>query len=211
MSDAISEVEVEALFADVNMIDLYTAIVRRSTEWPTLDFSIKTLAKFLGFNWRDTEPSGAASIEWYHRWVDTGDAALKTRLLDYNEDDCRATRVLLDVWPFNFSGVGRGDLAIGRASYAARIEHFVNGWPQDGQQAARLGLADEAASIVLAKSRNTNKCPALPKTWSGKFRLHAAHNTTVTASLKDGAVEWMTVDPSSRAKDVEFGEGWSLR
>lgn len=90
------EAEVEALFADPNTVDLYTSVVRRSTEWPTLDFSIKTLAKFLGFNWRDTEPSGAASIEWYHRWVDSGDAALKTRLLDYNEDDCRATRVLLD-------------------------------------------------------------------------------------------------------------------
>lgn len=160
---------------------------------------------------------------------------------------------LVAVWPFNLAGVGRGNLELGRASYAARIEHFVNGWPQDGQQAARLGLADEAASIVLAKSRNTNKafrfptfwgpnfdwvpdqchggnlmttlqemllqsvgdkiivCPAVPKSWSGKFRLHAAHNTTVTASLTDGCVEWITVDPSSRAKDVEFGEGWSLR
>jgi predicted RecB family nuclease len=91
-----SEAEVEALFADANTIDLYTAIVRRSTEWPTLDYSIKTLAKFLGFNWRDTEPSGAASIEWYHRWVESRARTLRARLLDYNEDDCRATRVLLD-------------------------------------------------------------------------------------------------------------------
>lgn len=91
-----AESDVEALFADPNTVDLYTTVVRRSTEWPTLDFSIKTLAKSLGFNWRDIEPSGAASIEWYHRWVETGDAALRARLLDYNEDDCRATRVLLD-------------------------------------------------------------------------------------------------------------------
>ncbi len=90
------EADVEALFADANTVDVYTSVVRRSTEWPTLDFSIKTLAKLLGFNWRDTEPSGAASIEWYHRWVETGDPTLRARLLDYNEDDCRATRVLLD-------------------------------------------------------------------------------------------------------------------
>jgi len=91
-----SAAEVEELFADRDTIDLYHDVVRPSTEWPTLDFSIKTLAKFLGFHWRDTEPSGAASIEWYHRWVDTRDAAVRARLLDYNEDDCRATRVLLD-------------------------------------------------------------------------------------------------------------------
>jgi predicted RecB family nuclease len=54
------------------------------------------LAKYLGFIWRDTHPSGAASIEWFHRWVESGDLAIKQRILDYNEDDCRATRVLLD-------------------------------------------------------------------------------------------------------------------
>ena len=38
----------------------------------------------------------AASIEWFHRWVETGDKDIRQRILDYNEDDCRATRVLLD-------------------------------------------------------------------------------------------------------------------
>ena len=42
------------------------------------------------------EPSGAASIEWYHRWVETGDAAIRQRILDHNEDDCIAMRILLD-------------------------------------------------------------------------------------------------------------------
>ncbi|MEZ4275185.1 MAG: ribonuclease H-like domain-containing protein [Nitrospirales bacterium] len=41
-------------------------------------------------------PSGAASIEWFHRWVESGDRTIRQRILDYNEDDCRATRVLLD-------------------------------------------------------------------------------------------------------------------
>ena len=56
----------------------------------------RRLAKHLGFAWRDTHPSGAASIEWFDRWVTTGDPAVRQRILDYNEDDCRATRVLLD-------------------------------------------------------------------------------------------------------------------
>lgn len=86
--------EVDALFE--KMVDLYFDVVKKHTEWPTNDHSIKTLAKHLGFNWRDTHPSGAASIEWFDRWVKTGDPAIRQRILDYNEDDCRATRVLLD-------------------------------------------------------------------------------------------------------------------
>lgn len=91
-----SEADLEALFASPLMIDLYFDVVRKATEWPTRDFSLKTLAKYLGFAWRDTHPSGAASIQWFDRWVTTGDAAVRQRILDYNEDDCRATRVLLD-------------------------------------------------------------------------------------------------------------------
>jgi len=41
-------------------------------------YSIKTLAKHLGFEWRDKEPSRAASIEWYHRWVDACSASIPT-------------------------------------------------------------------------------------------------------------------------------------
>ena len=88
--------DVAVLFALPNIIDLYTDVVRKYTEWPTYDQSIKTLAKHLGFNWRDTHPSGAASIEWFNRWVESRDPAIKQRILDYNEDDCLATGVVVD-------------------------------------------------------------------------------------------------------------------
>lgn len=94
--DVCAESELEALFDPNNSTDLYFDVVLKATEWPTRDFSIKTLAKHLGFGWRDAHPSGAASIEWFHRWVETRDPDIKQRILDYNEDDCRATRVLLD-------------------------------------------------------------------------------------------------------------------
>jgi predicted RecB family nuclease len=87
---------IESLFDPSSAIDLYNDVVKKGTEWPTWDYSIKSLAKYLGFTWRDKHPSGAASIEWFHRWIETGDADICKRILDYNEDDCRATRVLLD-------------------------------------------------------------------------------------------------------------------
>jgi predicted RecB family nuclease len=91
-----SESDVEALFEPTQAVDLYFDVVLRATEWPTRDYSIKTLAKHLGFQWRDAHPSGAASIEWFNRWITTRDPDIRRRILDYNEDDCRATRVLLD-------------------------------------------------------------------------------------------------------------------
>ena len=88
--------EIDGMFDHPDSVDLYYDVVKKKTEWPTRDYSIKTLAKFLGFSWRDTDPSGASSIEWYHRWVETGDSDILNRILKYNEDDCIATRVLLD-------------------------------------------------------------------------------------------------------------------
>jgi predicted RecB family nuclease len=88
--------EIEQMFDPARSVDLYFDVVLKATEWPTRDFSIKTLAKHLGFAWWDTHPSGAASIEWFDRWITTRDPDIRQGILDYNDDDCRATRVLLD-------------------------------------------------------------------------------------------------------------------
>jgi len=94
--DVATAEEIEDLFAPPRALDLYTDVVRPGSEWPTLDFSIKSIAKVCGFAWRDADPSGAASIEWFDQWAKTGNPALRHRLLEYNEDDCRAMRVVLD-------------------------------------------------------------------------------------------------------------------
>lgn len=92
--DVCTPEDVGELFADANVVDLYE-IVETATEWPTVDHSIKTLASYLGFAWRDPHPSGAASIQWYDAHLG-GSTDARQRIVDYNEDDCRATRVLLD-------------------------------------------------------------------------------------------------------------------
>jgi len=94
--EVMSEEDIVKMFNPEYAVDLYHDVVKKKTEWPTNNYSIKTLASYLGFHWRDESPSGAESIEWYHRWVETGDVNIKKRILKYNEDDCIATRVLLD-------------------------------------------------------------------------------------------------------------------
>jgi predicted RecB family nuclease len=65
------------------------------TEGP---LGLKQLAASAGFVWRDVNPSGEASMLWYEVAVGDGpDAALsRQRILEYNEDDCRATKALRD-------------------------------------------------------------------------------------------------------------------
>jgi len=94
--DVAAEDDVTALFEEDRFVDLYTDLVKSRMIWPTVSLSLKELAKFVGFKWRDTDPSGASSIEWFHQWVETGDASIRQRILKYNEDDCLATRVLVD-------------------------------------------------------------------------------------------------------------------
>ncbi len=94
--DVASEDEVEAFFEDEASIDLYFDLVKKYTEWPTYNYSVKTLAQHLGFNWRDVNPSGAASIQWYNEWSKDREPAKMQRILDYNEDDCIAMIVLKD-------------------------------------------------------------------------------------------------------------------
>jgi len=65
------------------------------TEGP---LGLKHLARGAGFEWRDENPSGEASMLWYEVARGTGDEAIvsRQRILDYNEDDCRATAALRD-------------------------------------------------------------------------------------------------------------------
>ncbi len=88
--------DIENLFDSNDSVDLYYDVVTKTTEWPTRDYSLKTLATYLGFNWRDPHPSGANSIEWFDRWINAKDETTRKRILEYNHDDCVATRVLLD-------------------------------------------------------------------------------------------------------------------
>lgn len=91
-----TEDEIETLFNPTRAIDLLFDVITPSTEWPTRNLSIKTLARSLGFEWGDADASGANSIAWYDEYARTGDAKVRQRILDYNRDDVVASAVVLD-------------------------------------------------------------------------------------------------------------------
>nr|WP_083864407.1 TM0106 family RecB-like putative nuclease [Nocardia brevicatena] len=58
---------------------------------------LKKIAPVAGFAWRDPEANGEASMNWYRRAVGydgAPDLTQRVRLLEYNEDDVRATATL---------------------------------------------------------------------------------------------------------------------
>ena len=83
---------VAAFVAGEEFVDLL-AVVRRQLESGGSN-GLKAIAPRAGFAWRDEEPSGDLSMLW-HRMAVAGDdgkaEAARRRLLDYNEDDVRAT------------------------------------------------------------------------------------------------------------------------
>ena len=71
--------------------DLYTQLIVEYSDWPMFSYSIKQIAKRIGFHWRDTDPSGANSIAWYNEYLaNPQNEDLLKRILVYNEDDCLA-------------------------------------------------------------------------------------------------------------------------
>ncbi|MEK7108156.1 MAG: TM0106 family RecB-like putative nuclease [Patescibacteria group bacterium] len=76
-----------------NFVDL-NARLRSAIIFPLSFYSLKDIAQYLGFKWRTQGASGVESIRWYHEWLERGDRALLERIVQYNEDDVRATRLL---------------------------------------------------------------------------------------------------------------------
>ncbi|WP_317897150.1 TM0106 family RecB-like putative nuclease [Aurantibacillus circumpalustris] len=91
--EVISVENLEAFFNNPNVIDLYH-IVSKYTDWPLGSYSIKALAKYLGFKWEDADGNGATSIQWYNEYLTSGDESILQKILTYNKNDCQATMVL---------------------------------------------------------------------------------------------------------------------
>lgn len=75
--------------------------VTETAALPIESYTLKLIARWLGFEWRDTEANGAQSIYWYSQWLQTGDRSFLEAILRYNEDDCRATYRVKD-WLTSF-------------------------------------------------------------------------------------------------------------
>jgi len=84
--------EIENKFKN-NTIDLHRAVVD-SVVLPLYFYSLKDVARYVGFQWQAEDAGGAESVVWYNQWKETGDKKILQKILDYNKDDVVATMVV---------------------------------------------------------------------------------------------------------------------
>ncbi|MGB0561320.1 MAG: TM0106 family RecB-like putative nuclease [Spirulinaceae cyanobacterium] len=81
-------------------VDIHALIVQ-SVTLPVESYSLKAIAAWLGFEWRDQGLSGDQTVCLYDDWLRTGDRTPLDTIIRYNEDDCRAT-YKLKAWLVEF-------------------------------------------------------------------------------------------------------------
>jgi predicted RecB family nuclease len=64
--------------------------------FPVYSNRLKNVGRFVGASWRDPNASGLQSIVWRYKWEASHDDHYKDMLLEYNEEDCRALKLLVD-------------------------------------------------------------------------------------------------------------------
>jgi predicted RecB family nuclease len=65
--------------------------VTRTVVLPIESYTLKLIARWLGFEWRNSAANGAQAICWYSEWLETGNEDILNDIVLYNEDDCQAT------------------------------------------------------------------------------------------------------------------------
>lgn len=70
--------------------------VDKCVVFPLYFYSIKDIAKssFVNFKWRHAKAGGGQSIFWYEKWLENQNRQVLQDIIDYNEDDVRATEYL---------------------------------------------------------------------------------------------------------------------
>lgn len=76
---------------------------------------------------------------------------------------------LYGIFPFSLCNFTTVDRQTGIDSYMQRIIKNPLGWSQDGQQAARLGLTDNAKNDLLVKIKNKNPNHRFPAIWGPNY------------------------------------------
>ena len=64
--------------------------------FPVFSNSLKEIGEFLGASWTEPNACGLQSLIWRFYWEKTHDNDYRKTLLTYNEEDCRAVRILVD-------------------------------------------------------------------------------------------------------------------
>ncbi|MBD2169077.1 IS66 family transposase [Calothrix membranacea FACHB-236] len=138
--------------------------------FPVMSNSLKKIGKFLGASWTVPNASGLQSLVWRYQWETTRNPDYKQMLVTYNEEDCRALKLLTN--------------ALYHIKDVAEIENNIDFVNQPKQISTELGeqIHNQFEAILkLAYTNYTNK----------KISLHN-NQTKDNTPNKEGGVKKIT-------------------
>ncbi len=99
---------------------------------------------------------------------------------------------LYAVFPYRQYGVGKGNLEIGRATWAARRVKGTGGWRQDAIQAALLGLTEEAKAYLVENFSSPHHGSRFPAFWGPNFDWipDQDHGSAACLALQQMLIQW---------------------
>ena len=60
--------------------------------FPTYSNALKDVARFLGFEWSERDPTGLRALMWRSDWENSRDSGIRRKLMTYNAEDCAAVQ-----------------------------------------------------------------------------------------------------------------------
>ena len=77
------------------LIDLHL-LIRSTWVLPLKNYSLKTVAKWIGFEWKEKNISGSQALLWWIQYLNTSNESFLTKIIKYNKDDCLATLSIIN-------------------------------------------------------------------------------------------------------------------
>jgi predicted RecB family nuclease len=87
-----SELIDQLISSSVNLLSFTYAQIY----FPTYSNTLKEIARFLGFEWSERDPSGLRALMWRSEWENSRDFGIKRKLIAYNSEDCAAAQKVAD-------------------------------------------------------------------------------------------------------------------
>jgi predicted RecB family nuclease len=72
------------------------SVIHPHVYFPAYSNGLKDIGRFLGFEWADEKATGLQAIVWRKNWNKTKDPDIKAQLLQYNLEDCRALKHVVE-------------------------------------------------------------------------------------------------------------------
>ena len=72
------------------------SVIHSHVYFPVYSNGLKDISRFLGFEWTYENATGLQAVVWRQNWNKTKAPNIKAQLLQYNQDDCRALKCVVE-------------------------------------------------------------------------------------------------------------------